>query len=65
MPDCPICHKPAAPRAQNGAFPFCSDRCKKIDLGNWLDESYRVPGSAAEADESEDARAAQPNQEDA
>jgi endogenous inhibitor of DNA gyrase (YacG/DUF329 family) len=63
MPDCPICHKAAAPRAQNGAFPFCSDRCKKIDLGNWLDEKYRVP--VAPADEDESTGAAQPNQEDA
>jgi uncharacterized protein len=23
--------------------PFCSERCKMIDLGQWLDESYRVP----------------------
>jgi endogenous inhibitor of DNA gyrase (YacG/DUF329 family) len=23
--------------------PFCSDRCRLIDLGRWLDESYAVP----------------------
>ncbi len=23
--------------------PFCSERCKMVDLGHWLDESYRVP----------------------
>ena len=23
--------------------PFCSVRCKMVDLGNWLDEAYRVP----------------------
>lgn len=27
-------------------FPFCSDRCKLIDLGSWLDEEYRIEESA-------------------
>ena len=44
---CPICRKPAPPRAGNPAFPFCSDRCKLIDLGKWLGEEYRVPGPRA------------------
>lgn len=26
-------------------FPFCSDRCKLIDLGSWLDEEYRIEES--------------------
>lgn len=57
MATCPICKKSAAPRAagapsasSNGAghegnpsFPFCSARCKAIDLGKWLSEEYRVP----------------------
>ena len=25
-------------------FPFCSKRCKLIDLGQWLNEEHRVPG---------------------
>lgn len=33
-----------APRAGNPAFPFCSPRCKLVDLGRWLGEDYRVPG---------------------
>lgn len=41
---CPICGKPVAPREENPAFPFCSDRCKLVDLGKWLGEEYRVPG---------------------
>ncbi len=40
---CPICRKPAAPRADNQSFPFCSPRCKTVDLGKWLNEDYRVP----------------------
>ncbi len=43
MLPCPICKRPAAARAQNSAFPFCTPRCKQIDLGGWFDESYRVP----------------------
>ncbi|MGC3999033.1 MAG: DNA gyrase inhibitor YacG [Anaeromyxobacter sp.] len=42
-----MCQRPAAPRAENRSFPFCSDRCRLIDLGNWLGESYRVPGPLA------------------
>ena len=40
---CPICKRPAAPRAENPCFPFCSPRCKTVDLGKWLNEEYRVP----------------------
>jgi endogenous inhibitor of DNA gyrase (YacG/DUF329 family) len=36
--------------------PFCSERCKMIDLGAWASESYRVP--VAEAPESGDPDAA-------
>jgi endogenous inhibitor of DNA gyrase (YacG/DUF329 family) len=42
---CPICARPAAPRDENVAYPFCSGRCKLIDLGNWLDGRYRIPGA--------------------
>ncbi|HUL61137.1 MAG TPA: DNA gyrase inhibitor YacG [Anaeromyxobacteraceae bacterium] len=44
---CPSCGRPAAPRARNRASPFCSDRCKLLDLGKWLDERYRIPGPRA------------------
>jgi endogenous inhibitor of DNA gyrase (YacG/DUF329 family) len=43
MATCPICNKDAKGRAENPAFPFCSPRCKSIDLGKWLNEEYRVP----------------------
>ncbi len=39
---CPICGKEAAPRSKNASAPFCSPRCKQVDLGKWLDEKYRV-----------------------
>ena len=34
--------------------PFCSERCKNIDLGRWLDESYSVPDAAKESDDDDD-----------
>ena len=36
---CPQCGKPA----ELAFRPFCSKRCKDIDLGRWLNEDYRVP----------------------
>ena len=42
-PTCPICKKDVPPRPGNLAFPFCSSRCKMVDLGKWLNEDYRVP----------------------
>lgn len=51
---CPICARPVAPRASNKAFPFCTKTCKLVDLGRWLDGTYRVPAEDASA-EREDA----------
>ena len=42
---CPTCRRPAAPRETNRAFPFCSERCRMVDLGRWLGEEYRIPTS--------------------
>jgi endogenous inhibitor of DNA gyrase (YacG/DUF329 family) len=39
---CPICGKPAA----NGFRPFCSRRCKDVDLNRWLFGIYAVPVTA-------------------
>jgi endogenous inhibitor of DNA gyrase (YacG/DUF329 family) len=39
---CPICEKQFDP-ATSPAMPFCSDRCRQIDLGRWLREVYSVP----------------------
>jgi endogenous inhibitor of DNA gyrase (YacG/DUF329 family) len=43
MAKCPICDAPAKAREANPSFPFCSARCKTIDLGKWLSEEYRGP----------------------
>jgi endogenous inhibitor of DNA gyrase (YacG/DUF329 family) len=39
---CPICDNEFDP-AKSKAMPFCSDRCRTIDLGRWLDEGYGMP----------------------
>jgi endogenous inhibitor of DNA gyrase (YacG/DUF329 family) len=38
---CPIC-KVATDSAVHGDFPFCSERCRDRDLGNWASEKYVV-----------------------
>ena len=48
---CPVCKKPAEPRARNPCFPFCSDRCRRVDLGRWFGEEYRIPSRPAEGEE--------------
>jgi endogenous inhibitor of DNA gyrase (YacG/DUF329 family) len=42
MPQCPVCDAPVDLQT-TPTVPFCSDRCRLIDLGRWLDESYGVP----------------------
>ncbi len=41
---CPVC-KLSFELATTAAMPFCSERCRKIDLGRWLDEGYLLPHS--------------------
>lgn len=41
--NCPICKKPSVPDHR----PFCSARCRTIDLGKWLGGDYRVPTDEA------------------
>lgn len=40
---CPQCGKEVVWGAENPFRPFCSERCKMIDLGQWASENYRVP----------------------
>lgn len=48
---CPICAKDARSRAENPSFPFCSPPCKLVDLGRWLDGSYRIEGPPATSED--------------
>ena len=38
---CPICGKPATEASK----PFCSERCRDVDLNRWLSNSYAIPGA--------------------
>jgi len=40
---CPRCGTPVEWGPENAWRPFCSERCKLIDLGAWATERYRVP----------------------
>jgi endogenous inhibitor of DNA gyrase (YacG/DUF329 family) len=42
---CPACGKQVEWLPQNTYRPFCSARCKGIDLGAWASESYRIAGA--------------------
>ena len=39
--------KQTIPSEQRRFWPFCSERCKLIDLGKWLDGGYTIPGEPA------------------
>jgi endogenous inhibitor of DNA gyrase (YacG/DUF329 family) len=43
--NCPICGKPVPWTPESAFRPFCSERCRSIDLGAWAAEEYRVPAN--------------------
>lgn len=43
---CPFCKKYTV-WEDNPWRPFCSERCRNLDLGKWFDEDYRVAGESA------------------
>ena len=49
---CPTCGKHVDWTPGEKWRPFCSERCKVIDLGAWANESYRIPAVEREDDES-------------
>jgi hypothetical protein len=52
---CPQCGRPAVYSPENPFRPFCSERCRLIDLGQWADESYRVPAESVQDPQDMDA----------
>ena len=50
MPKCPVCDA-AVNLEKTPTVPFCSDRCRLIDLGRWLDEDYSVSVPRRPADD--------------
>jgi endogenous inhibitor of DNA gyrase (YacG/DUF329 family) len=47
---CPICKKTV--NLGDPEAPFCSERCRVIDLGNWASEKYVVPGPPVQLEDS-------------
>ena len=43
--NCPTCAAKVEWTAANKYRPFCSDRCKQIDLGAWAEEKYTIPAA--------------------
>ena len=50
---CPTCGKKIPWSPDNPWRPFCSERCRLIDLGEWLGEGMRIPGEPAPGEEDE------------
>lgn len=48
---CPTCQKKTVWSTENKDRPFCSAKCKLIDLGEWASESYAIPQQTSEEDE--------------
>ncbi|MGP9812506.1 DNA gyrase inhibitor YacG [Rhodopseudomonas sp. NSM] len=44
---CPVCGKPATAESR----PFCSERCRDVDLNRWLSGAYKIPAAPADDDE--------------
>ncbi len=45
---CPTCGAKNTWKPENKFRPFCSDRCKLIDLGEWASEGHAIPGEPAD-----------------
>lgn len=51
---CPICKKvvgvsPERQSEEAKFFPFCSQRCKFVDLGAWLDDEYKIVSKSSDS----------------
>ncbi len=54
MVKCPTCGRPVKWSEASAYRPFCSDRCRLIDLGAWLDEKHRIAGEPGATDSSDE-----------
>ncbi|MBN1442091.1 MAG: DNA gyrase inhibitor YacG [Planctomycetes bacterium] len=43
---CPSCKRPVG--AESPSFPFCSERCRWVDLAHWLEGTYRIEAALSE-----------------
>jgi hypothetical protein len=51
---CPTCQKPVEWTEAASWRPFCSERCKLIDLGAWVSEKHAIPGEELAQDALDD-----------
>jgi len=49
---CPACRQPTPYSQANPWRPFCSERCRNHDLGDWANERFRLPAEAPTDDDS-------------
>lgn len=50
---CPTCKKKTDYDLENDFRPFCSNKCKLIDLGSWAAEEFSIPGSSIQGEDDE------------
>ena len=51
---CPVCQRPVPWTPEQKFKPFCCERCKLIDLGEWVMEEKRIPGESLELENDSD-----------
>ncbi|MFW7378117.1 MAG: DNA gyrase inhibitor YacG [Oligoflexus sp.] len=61
---CPTCKKSVSFEASNPWRPFCSERCKTIDIADWAEENFRIPGPTLSFDEFQETESRRPDDED-
>ncbi|MDX2038499.1 MAG: DNA gyrase inhibitor YacG [Isosphaeraceae bacterium] len=63
---CPICSKTMEVAGIDDlpSFPFCSERCKLVDLGRWIDGDYRVPLEKSDDEDDSDESMIDPDPDD-
>jgi len=59
---CPICKKPV--KSKDAEFPFCSDRCRRIDLGKWASGAYVIASPVDDISDSVSGSAPKPDDSD-
>ena len=60
---CPTCLREIQWSEQYPWRPFCSERCKLVDLGAWMSEARAIPGEPLDEAAADPDRAAEPNPE--
>lgn len=59
-PRCPTCDMLVEPERAHKYLPFCSQRCRLIDLGRWLNEEHTLPCEAQEEENTESSETTAP-----